>query len=274
MSLYTASLNSGSNGNCYYISNGKDAILVDVGLSCREIESRMKKMGLAPNNIRAVFISHEHTDHIKGTSVLSGKYNIPVYISPKTLKNSQYRLKPSNIRELQAGVPVDIHGMMVTGFTKVHDAADPHSFIVEGNGVTIGVFTDLGIACDNLAQHLRLCHAAYLESNYDADMLENGKYSIHLKNRIRGGRGHLSNAEALELFKAHKPAHMSHLFLAHLSKDNNNPELALNLFKEHADGVNVIVASRYGPGDVYHITGNPITTADSVVKKMKQAVLF
>lgn len=253
MALFTASLNSGSNGNCYYVGNDRDAVLIDAGLSCRETEKRMRSIGLSMQTVKAIVISHEHTDHIKGMQVLAEKYDLPVYINNNTLKHSNTRFRKALCRHFTSDEPISIGELTVKAFTKFHDAADPHSFIVSCRGINIGVFTDLGVACDNLIHHFRQCHAAYLEANYDKDMLENGRYPVHLKNRIRGGHGHLSNEQALNLFRDHRPAFMSHLFLAHLSKDNNDPALVLELFGKHKGKVIVEVASRYKPMDVYRI---------------------
>ncbi len=269
MALYTASINSGSNGNCYYMSNGQDAVLIDAGLSCRETEIRMKKMGLAINKVRGIFITHEHTDHIKGAQLLSSRYKIPVYLNHKTHYNSHLKFNPELYRRIEHGEVIDINGISITGFNKLHDAIDPFSFVVTYNAITVGVFTDIGAVCDNLTHYMRQCHAAYLEANYDADMLENGRYPQHLKDRIRGGLGHLSNKEALDFFLAHRPTHMTHLFLSHLSRDNNNPELALQLFRQHAGDVQVHVASRYGHSDVYHISAEA-----TAPKKVEQGVLW
>lgn len=246
MSLITAALNSGSNGNCYYIGNGTDAVLVDAGLSCRETERRMTSLGLSMQKVRAIFISHEHTDHIRGVERLSQKYQVPVYITPDTHRSGRLVLADDLVKGFSCGIPVAVGALVIMPFRKHHDAADPYSFTVSGGGVTVGVFTDLGTCCDKLVHHFRQCNAAYLEANYDAAMLENGKYPMHLKRRIRGGKGHLSNHEALELFRQHRPGFMSHLFLAHLSQENNDPRLVLDLFSAEAAGVQVSVASRYG----------------------------
>lgn len=269
MSLYTASINSGSNGNCYYISNGQDAVLIDAGVSCRETEIRMKKMALNLSKVRAIFITHEHRDHIKGAQLLSSKYKIPAYLNHKTHYKSHLRFRPELYHRIEHGQEVDVNGIKVTGFSKLHDAIDPCSYVIEYAGVTVGVFTDIGAVCGNLKQYMGQCHAAYLESNYDEEMLENGRYSAYLKERIRGGLGHLSNRQALDFFLAHKPAHMTHLFLSHLSNDNNDPDLALQLFRRQAGDVQVHVASRYAHSEVFHIT------ADNVpAKKLEQGVLF
>jgi phosphoribosyl 1,2-cyclic phosphodiesterase len=250
MSLFITSLNSGSNGNCYYIGNAEEAILVDAGISCRETERRMKRLGLKMDTVKAIFISHEHTDHISGVPVLAKKYRLPVYITGQTLHHSRMQLEGIVFKPQE---PITIGKLQVTAFVKYHDASDPHSFLVTGNGVTIGVFTDIGRCCDQLVHHFRQCHAAFLEANYDTDMLEKGRYPIFLKNRIRGGHGHLSNQEALDLFRQHKPEGMQVLLLSHLSRDNNDPALALEIFSRHAGNVKVAVASRYEESKIYEI---------------------
>ena len=122
----------------------------------------------------------------------------------------------------------------------------------------MGVLTDIGAACEHVRKHFSQCHAAFLEANYDEEMLEKGRYPYHLKRRIRGGLGHLSNSQALEVFINHRSPNLSHLLLSHLSKDNNNPELVQELFNQHANGTEIIVASRYQESAVYHISGVPL----------------
>jgi phosphoribosyl 1,2-cyclic phosphodiesterase len=253
MSLFITSLNSGSNGNCYYIGNKTEAILIDAGISCSEIEKRMKRLGLNIQKVKAVFISHEHTDHISGLQVLTKKYRLPVYITHAALRYGRLRLEKHLITSFTAHEPVLIGNLAITAFPKFHDAADPYSFIVCCNEIKVGVFTDIGVPCKNVINHFQQCHAAFLETNYDDTMLEQGRYPHFLKSRIRGGNGHLSNKQALELFTAHRPSFMSHLFLSHLSKNNNCPDLVQQLFNEHAGGVKMVVASRYEETAVYHI---------------------
>jgi len=255
MSLFIASLNSGSNGNCYYIGNEREAVLVDAGISCRETEKRMARLGLSMQKVKAIFISHEHTDHISGVTVLAKKYKLPVYITPDTLHHGRLILDENQVAHFLAYQQVYIGGLCVTAFPKQHDAVDAHSFIITGGDIRIGVFTDIGEACAHVIQHFAQCHAAFLETNYDDEMLNNGRYPYHLKQRIRGSKGHLSNKQALDIFTAHRPTYMSHLLLSHLSKDNNNPQLVKALFDEHAEGVHIIVASRYEETAVYTIDG-------------------
>jgi phosphoribosyl 1,2-cyclic phosphodiesterase len=213
----------------------------------------MKQLGLDIKKVKAIFVSHEHGDHIKGVSTLANKYKLPVYITNITAKHGP-RLISHLSKVFKAAIPVQVGRLQVTGFTKHHDAADPHSFVVSYNNITVGVFTDIGKACKEVIHYFKQCHAAFLETNYDETLLENGKYPLHLKNRIRGGQGHLSNKQALELFTVHRPPFMTHLVLTHLSKENNTPALAGELFTRHANGTSIIVASRYEPTAIYTIT--------------------
>src|SRR5215510_4000663 len=128
MSLYITSLNSGSNGNCYYIGNANEAVLVDAGLSCAETERRMKRLQLTMSIVKAIFVSHEHVDHITGISTLSRKYQLPVYITDLTLGNSNIRIQKHLINSFQTDIPVSIGDLSVIAFKKSHDASDPHSF--------------------------------------------------------------------------------------------------------------------------------------------------
>jgi phosphoribosyl 1,2-cyclic phosphodiesterase len=257
MSLFIASLNSGSNGNCYYIGNDKEAVLIDAGISCRETEKRMKRLGLMMEKVKAVFVSHEHSDHINGINTISNKYKLPVYITEGTLRHCSLHIAKHLAVPFIANKPVMIGNLSIKAFAKFHDAGDPHSFIVEGNAVKIGVITDIGIACDQVVHHFKQCHAAFLEANYDETMLATGNYPYHLKKRISGGNGHLSNMQALDLFITHRPAFMSHLILSHLSKNNNKPQIVENLFAQHAGSVKIIVASRYEETSLYEINGTP-----------------
>lgn len=253
MCLYIASLNSGSNGNCYYVGNDTEAVLIDAGISCKETEKRMARCGLSMSKVKAIFISHEHGDHIAGLEMLSKKYNLPVYISTGTLPCCGVVIDKTLIYFFDVKKPVMLGGLAIQAFAKTHDANDPHSFTVSCEGVTVGIFTDIGVVCKQVSKHFMLCHAVFLEANYDEAMLQNGSYPWHLKRRISGGKGHLSNAAALQLFIAHKPVFMSHLILAHLSKNNNCPQLAENLFLQHAGNTKIVVASRYCETPVFTI---------------------
>lgn len=276
MSLYIASLNSGSNGNCYYVGNNDEAVLVDVGISCREIDKRMLQLGLCMNKVKAVFISHEHGDHVSGLQTTASKYKLPVYITPRTLRGCRlkFKLDKEQLHTFSPNEIINIGSLKVKAFSKKHDANDPHSFLITYNEINVGVFTDIGIVCNNLVDHFKICHAAFLESNYCEDMLANGNYPYYLKKRITGGEGHLSNMQALQLFNEHRSTNLTHLILSHLSKNNNNPELVNNLFTEVANGVNIIVAPRYESTSLYEIRNDLHFTPHLKMFKAEQLSIF
>jgi phosphoribosyl 1,2-cyclic phosphodiesterase len=271
MSLQTASLNSGSNGNCYYVGNEHEAVLIDAGISCRETERRMNRLSLSMKKVKAIFISHEHSDHIRGVEMLSKKFRLPVYITERTLSFSGLKIDPELVRRFSPFQPSQVGKLQILGFPKNHDAIDPHSFIVSEAEIYIGVFTDIGEPCGQVIEHFRSCHIAYLEANYDEKMLENGRYPYHLKKRIAGSKGHLSNAQALQLFLEHSSEGLQHLILSHLSKDNNCPNLVQKLFEDHSTSTNITVASRYEATELFSIS---FSTAVPQSEKAKQASLF
>ncbi len=267
MSLFISSLNSGSNANCYYIGNSQEAILVDAGLSCRETEKRMKQLGLSMDNVKALFISHEHTDHITGLPGISRKYQLPVYTTGATLKNCNKPVEKHLIHFFKPTKPVVIGNLSVTPFLKSHDAADPHSFMISGYGVNIGVITDIGYACKQVIKYFRQCQAIFLESNYCDQMLEKGSYPYYLKKRIRSDEGHLSNDQALELFLQYRSDDLRLLILSHLSKNNNKPELVEELFNQQAGPTKIVVASRYQASPVFCIDRTIIKAVPKTIRR-------
>jgi phosphoribosyl 1,2-cyclic phosphodiesterase len=257
MSVFVCSLNSGSNANCYYVGNQDEAILVDGGLSCRETEKRMKRQGLSMKKVKAIFVSHEHGDHVHGIPAMSRKHKLPVYITPETFRQGGLEIEHALVSSLLPYRPVSVGNLVVTAFPKLHDACDPVSFLVECLSVKVGIFTDIGSPCEHVIRHFRECHAAFLEANYDEEMLIKGRYPISLKNRIRGDRGHMSNDQALQLFANHRPPFMTHLFLSHLSRDNNSPKIVKNTFERIAGKTRIVIASRDKESQVYHIRNSP-----------------
>src|SRR6187551_1105400 len=270
MSLQIASLNSGSNANCYYIGNKNEAVLIDAGLSCRETDKRLKRLGLNITLVKAIFISHEHGDHIAGLPVLSKKYKLPVYITQNTLRNCNFEIGNDLTFSFIHNQPVSIGELSIMPFIKSHDANDPHSFIVSNNRVKVGVITDIGYACKHVIKHFKLCDAVFLESNYCEQMLENGSYPFHLKKRISSKKGHLSNDQALELFLKHKPGNLQLLILSHLSQNNNHPEIVNKLFTQNAGGVKVVVASRHKETELFDIQRNHIPRSAKAFKRLKE----
>lgn len=275
MSLFVASLNSGSNGNCYYLASQESAVIIDTGLSCRETEKRLRRLGRSLKSVKGIFITHEHGDHIHGLPGISRKFRIPVYVSPATIAGSGMNIDRSLLHGIPSHEPITVGDIQVTSFLKSHDARDPHSFLVSRNGVRVGVFTDIGHACENVIHYFSQCHAAFLESNYDEDLLDQGSYPFHLKQRIKSDKGHLSNRQALELFVNHRAPHLTHLFLSHLSEDNNHPRLATNFFSKDAGNTQIIVAGRKKETKLYHIRNViPVTKNVRAVEEVQQLSLW
>ena len=276
MSLYICSLNSGSNANCYYIGNNDEAVLIDAGISCRETEKRMKALGLSMDKVKAVFISHEHSDHITGLPGISKKYQLPVFITEATLRNSRLPIEKHLIHSFQQTKVITIGRLKIIPFRKHHDAADPHSFMVSYNGINTGIITDIGFACKKVIKYFSQCHAVFIESNYCDDMLANGNYPYHLQQRISSDVGHLSNAQALELFLHYRSDALQLLILSHLSKNNNKPEVVEKLFTPHAGKTKIFVASRYEASPVFtlHNSGVSSFTKSKAAKNENQLSLF
>ncbi len=243
-------LASGSNGNCYYIGNEKEAILIDAGISRRQIIDRMKTQGLTPEKVKAIFITHEHSDHYRGAKVLSDKLQIPVYISEKTWAKSYAKMKPTNVITFTRGDNLTIGSFRICSFAKYHDAIEPCSFRIEHQNKHIGVFTDIGEVCTNVKTEFAKCDFVFLETNYDTEMLEKGNYPSYLKKRVLGKYGHLSNDQAKELVEQHAGSTLKTIYLSHISEDNNRGEIALDTFNGLSEKYNIKLTSRYAPTKV------------------------
>jgi phosphoribosyl 1,2-cyclic phosphodiesterase len=244
---------SGSNGNCYYIGNSRDAVLVDAGISARMIMGRMKRQHLDASRVKAIFITHEHSDHAMGARVLSRKLHIPVFVTSRTFVGMYPNHKPLSPRFFEPGQQIQVGSFLIHTFLKNHDAAEPCSFRIEHDGTHVGVFTDIGSACDNVRKHVQLCHAMFLETNYDDTMLREGSYPWLLKQRILSDHGHMSNDQAFELLKNHCGSQLEMVFLSHLSAENNTPEKAIGRFEELKDKYKIRLTSRYAPTDVFRL---------------------
>lgn len=230
MSLFQiAMLASGSKGNAAVIINKERYFLVDMGLSCRELTKRMKEIHLQPEQLTAVFITHEHSDHIKGLATFSKKYAVPIYTSERTWRAILNREKDI-LRSVCHIIATNIryNNVKISSFEIPHDAADPHGYIFEDteSGSKCCYLTDTGFVTDKVIAAVKDAETLVLEANHDVAMLKNGRYPQALKQRILSTRGHLSNDSAGMLLSnlAKLP---KHIFLAHLSEENNRPQLAL-----------------------------------------------
>jgi phosphoribosyl 1,2-cyclic phosphodiesterase len=236
---------SGSNGNCYYVGNETDAILVDVGINRKQVLIRMAKAGIDVSKVRAIFISHEHSDHTRGVKVLAKVLNIPVYMTQKTFDVLWNPHRPGVYRLFEPGQPVQVASITVHPFLKRHDAVEPCSFRVETQGKNVGVLTDIGESCANVSGHFAKCDAVFLESNYDEQMLWEGTYPYVLKRRVASSVGHLSNVQALGIVTEHASERLAHIILSHLSGENNTPEMARSAFNVLNGRYSIHLTSRH-----------------------------
>jgi len=246
-------LASGSNGNCYYIGNEKDAILIDAGIAARRILTRMEERNLNPSGIKAIFISHEHADHICGARVLSKRLKVPVYVTAKTFAAMYGTHRPSSPVFFKPGDIIGKGAFIIHPFLKNHDAAEPCSFRIEHEGYSIGVMTDIGTPCSNVKSHVGKCDVIFLESNYDDKMLWDGSYPYYLKKRIASDQGHLSNLQAVDLIRSYGSNKLRVVFLSHLSAENNTPSLASACFNEIGQRISIYLTSRQGPCEVFRL---------------------
>ncbi len=248
-----AALASGSNGNSYYIANGQDAVLIDVGINTKHMELRMAKLAINPASISAIFITHEHSDHIRGLSVFCKRYQIPVYITAGSYKGSRLHLPDHLVNIILPNAKIEIGTLQVYGIPKYHDAQEPCSFLVSNGTYNIGVLTDLGRACDNVKHVIKHADVLLLEANYDEEMLEKGRYSFYLKNRIRSGWGHISNKLSLDVFLENRTQRLQHLILSHLSGQNNTVELVHETFAPHCAAIKLSIATRYEETELFDL---------------------
>jgi len=246
-------LASGSNGNCYYVGNRHDAILVDAGISARQVLARMYQKNLDRNKVRGIFISHEHSDHVRGVRVLSKKLGVPVYFTKPTFLALWQTMQPNNVRLFTPGESVTLASFTIHTFLKSHDASEPCSFRVEHNGISVGVLTDIGQPCENVKNHTAHCHALFLETNYDEEMLNNGPYPYYLKRRILSDRGHLSNRQAFGLLSELETPNLQCIFLSHLSAENNTPEIAFREMSPLENRFAIKLTSRFDASEIFQI---------------------
>lgn len=248
-------LASGSRGNSVFVSTPDTAVLVDAGLSGIETERRLSQVGESPEHLKAIIITHEHTDHVLGAGILSRRFDIPVYITKETYGACKRLGKIEHLRFFECGTAFEVDDLTINPFSISHDARDPAGMTLSYGGKKIGLATDLGLATNLVKVHLSQSNALYLESNHDPRMLDNGPYPWHLKQRIKSRTGHLSNQETRDLVAELLHEDLSHLVLAHLSEENNCPNKA---FEEVAKGLNgsdtvLSVAGPDRPGEMIRL---------------------
>lgn len=261
------SLGSGSSGNCYYLSSDKARILIDAGLSIRNLKRLLKEYDIDINTLDAVFITHDHADHIKSVGHLANDHNRLIYATELVhsgIKRNYCvtsKLTAEHIRFVQKDVPILVEDMMVTPFEVPHDSSDCVGYRIDCGGVVFCLITDAGRVTPVIEQEVSKANYLVLEANHDEDMLMMGPYPAYLKGRIRSGRGHLCNKSSAQLLAENATPVLRHVWLCHLSEENNHPELARKTVEGILRGVGIVpgvdfdldILKRKVPSGIYEL---------------------
>ena len=229
MSLRFATFASSSSGNCVYVGTENTNILIDAGLSGKKVEEGLSSLGLTGNDIDGIFVTHEHSDHVKGIGVLSRRYNIPIFATEGTWGNmpsSIGQIRPNLMKDIYAEEYCAFNDLTIKPFEIPHDAAQPVGYTVGVNNTKITIATDIGHISDTVLENVKGSSLVLLEANHDVEMLQYGGYPQSLKSRILSDFGHLSNVNAGRLLDTVIDSSVKYVFLGHLSKENNTPRLA------------------------------------------------
>ena len=264
MQLY--SIASGSSGNCIYLGEEDGGILIDAGISRKRIVTGLERKGLSLDDIKAIFITHEHSDHISGLGPVLRKNPIPVYATADTVsaiweKTNMNNISPDLFHSIRPEEEIEAGEMLVRPFSISHDAVDPVCYTVEKQGKRAAVATDMGCFDDTIIRVLGQCDSVLIEANHDINMLQVGPYPYSLKMRILGNKGHLSNTSCADLIKEILHKDLKHLVLGHLSRENNFPQLAYRTVLDELEktetwgtlDTRLMVASRDEPTELLKI---------------------
>ena len=228
--LKFCSLYSGSSGNCLFVETQNSRILIDAGMSCKKIEEALDSLEIDPYSLNGILVTHEHSDHVKGISTISKKYDIPVYSTIETFEAMPLhteKIQAKNINYIKPAEKFCINDVEILPFSIPHDAANPCGFNISNNNTQISIATDIGHMTNSILKHLEGSKFILLESNYDTEVLKCCSYPFKLKSRIAGATGHLSNAMAGKTISyLIKNGNLNNAMLGHLSKESNFPELA------------------------------------------------
>ncbi len=221
------SLGSGSSGNALVVESGRTRVMMDCGFSTADTRARLERVGLAPSDISAVVVTHEHDDHLGGVARFAKRYAIPVYLTRGTAQWLPPDFPAVLAHFIESHQPFVVNELAVEPFPVPHDAREPVQYVFSDGDARLGVVTDLGTITQHVVEKLSGCHALVIECNHDLDMLMTGPYPDGLKRRVSGRFGHLCNADAGRLVAALDRGKLRHLIAAHLSQQNNTPALAI-----------------------------------------------
>lgn len=251
-------LGSGSEGNAILVHSDTSAVLIDAGFACRELENRLKRIGFEPGDVKAIAITHEHADHIRGAALFSRRYGIPLYLTRGTALAANGQLeKAGRIETVTPDEPFTVGDITLHPFAIPHDAAEPVAYLGECGGRRALVMTDLGHVTVRAVEKFRLAHLALVESNHDPELLKIGPYPWPLKQRIAGKLGHLSNDDCMALLADAAGDGLNTVIFAHLSRQNNNPNLvrvgADSFFAAAGHKIKCEIARQDHPGELHDV---------------------
>lgn len=230
-----ASIGSGSKGNATLVSSNDTCLMIDCGFSTKEVEKRLLRLNIQPEDISAILVTHEHADHVQGVARFSRKYNTPVWMTQGTYNHCRQRENYQNLCVFSSHEPFEIESLTINPFPVPHDAVEPVQFVFSNTTHQLGLLTDTGSITPHIVDMLSDLDALILEGNYDHDMLMNGPYSRQLKARVASRTGHLSNDQAAELLSKINCDNLQHLVAVHLSEKNNASQHVLHAFSSALD---------------------------------------
>lgn len=263
--MKAVSLASGSKGNCYLITTDKTKILIDDGICEKELCEKLNMLKTNPNDIDAIFITHEHDDHIKGLQTFLKKYNPKIFIHNDCVDAVNTKLKNilQNVQTFSDNENLSFKDLLIENFKQSHDSKHCNGFSILSNDAKVSISTDLGICDNNIVNHLDFSNLVYLEANHDENLLlDNQNYPVFLKKRILGNKGHLSNKASADIIENLSYNKVNQVVLSHLSEENNSPSLAYNYIKNELNNKDIIegkdifidVASQHKIGTIFNIT--------------------
>lgn len=261
------SIGSGSSGNCYFLQTANDALLIDAGVGIRTVKKHLHNYGLRLDSVKRILITHDHADHVKAVGVISTEYNIPVYATTEVhngiLRNYcvPKKIPADNVKAITKGEEIVLGDFHITPFAVPHDSSGNVGYKVVVDDVVFCLMTDVGHVTEEMQQYIADANYLVIEANYDVEMLKNGPYPQHLKTRIDGPTGHLSNADCGEAIANYATSGLKHVWLCHLSEENNHPVLALKTIEQTLRSYGIVAGKdfiiedlkRKSPSELYDL---------------------
>jgi phosphoribosyl 1,2-cyclic phosphodiesterase len=260
--MKVCALASGSSGNCFYVENevnGKNkGFLIDAGISAKQISMRLNSIARSPENVNAILLTHEHSDHIKGVDVFARKFNIPIFATKKTLDSRFICQNKELFNNIKNNETLKLADLEVNAFSKSHLSGDPVSFSIINKNKKLSVMTDIGFACNNVIEEISSSDFLCIESNYDEKMLEEGFYPWPTKKWIKSDQGHLSNTQSASAVLEHSKNRLKQIMLCHISQNNNTPQIAKStyevLLRHRLDLKPILtISERHSPTDLFKV---------------------